>query len=69
MRCGADCKQTGHVVTQKIVLQGNAAFVSNYQKLCLGVVLMLNEALFEMDSEQVKHRDHRGIVTALLATL
>ncbi len=30
---------------------------------------MLNEALFETDSEQIKHRDHRGIVTALLAML
>ena len=52
-----------------MAVQGNAAFLSNSQKSCLGVVLMLNEALFEMDSQQVEHRDHRGTVTALLATL
>ncbi len=54
MHCGANCKQTGHVVTQKMALQGNAAFVSNYQKSCLAVVLTLHEALFDTETEKRK---------------
>ncbi len=68
-RCGADCKQTGHVVTQKMALQGNAAFVSNYQKSCLAVVLMLHEALFDTETEKESFQEQRGAVGVLLSAM
>ncbi len=66
-RCSTDCKQTGHVT--QMAVQGNAAFSSNSQKSCLGVVLMLNEALFGTQEEEQSVEGRRGLLGALLSSL
>ncbi len=52
-----------------MAVQGDAAFLSNSQKSCLLVVLMLNEALFGMQEEEQSLEGKQGQLGVLLSSL